>query len=155
MFRPVFLRCEKRLVWFFPVTKTWKEFSQYNLTLSSSEYFLFDGKRTKSISWHFTTADKQSLAEQVEDIPFDPLRPLQSLTPHEGDNFKIDYPEKGVFTIHLIGTFNAGVNGPPIEEQRKRYYQEIAQAKNNALSWMKSICQDPNKIKIKWEYSKF
>ncbi len=59
-------------------------------------------------------------------------------------------PNKYDITIRVFAIFNAGVNGPPIEEQEKTYNEQLKQYKSEALDWIKQQEIDPNDLKIEW-----
>ena len=67
-------------------------------------------------------------------------------------NFSIKLADQQDFDleINLNATFNAGVNGPPIEDQEKLYKQELTQYKKEALAFIESKGFKVEKIKIYW-----
>lgn len=145
-----------RLRWCHPLGLTWQPNTKYQVTLKSRGYFIWKGQKLRTLAWSFTTSSKQALAEVIQNMPFDPEDPLRYFPfPLNQSNFIIERKQKKVYKIELIGTFNAGVHGPSIAEQKKKYYAEIAQAKKDALSWMEDNGQDPKKVKISWDYTKY
>ncbi len=52
--------------------------------------------------------------------------------------------------VTLFATFNAGVNGPPIEEQLQTYNEELKAYKKEALDWLKQNSVDPATYQVKW-----
>jgi hypothetical protein len=55
------------LTWKFPKGKTFKSEKIYKATLTSPYDFVYKSKIIRELSWKFKTADKDSLAEQIED----------------------------------------------------------------------------------------
>lgn len=148
----------KECSWELKPYTTFQPKTNYRAVVSSPQYFIFQGKKTKQVAWTFTTADKQSMAEQWEGFALEQTleqNPLNRLLPHEESNFLIMWPEQGVYTITLEVPFNAGINGLSIKEQLKSYYTSIEKAKKAALKWIRSKEQNPNKMKIKWDYTRY
>jgi len=145
--------------WVFPRRQTWQSQTRYTATLTSSQFFIWQHKKVKKISWTFQTAIKKELDEANITGIISDLTPPQDLLPWEGEtgDFKIDRPKNGAYPITLIAPFNAGVNGPPIAKQIKYYYKMIDLAKKNALEWFRVHGYDPKKyhIKIRWLYNKY
>lgn len=70
------------------------------------------------------------------------------------NDFSIEGPDiAGYYQITLNAVFNAGVNGPPIEEQKQKHEQELKIFKEEALNWLKERNFDPQSLKIKWNPS--
>jgi len=127
----------------------------YNVNLSSNITVLYESKKTKNINFSFTTAE--GLTEELYDANLEDYYqkyPLTKVTPYQNEHFGIDWPnDQGVTIITLNAIFNAGVNGPPIEEQEANYKAELSQYKQEALDWIKSKGVDPDKIQIQWSPS--
>lgn len=71
------------------------------------------------------------------------------------DHFSVHLPEGTEadnydLVITLFATLNAGVNGPPVEEQLATYNAELKAYKAEALKWLKDHNVDPALYRIKW-----
>ena len=136
----------------FTFNDTLKPNTTYKIRLDSNKSFVFSSTKTKSLLWQFTTG--ADIAEVIGDMNFGDFfqkNPLARYTPFENEHFRIDWPnEQDVTTVTLFATFNAGVNGPPIEDQEKAYQNEIRTYKQEALKWINDQGVDPNSLKIVW-----
>ncbi|MHB9024653.1 MAG: copper amine oxidase N-terminal domain-containing protein [Armatimonadota bacterium] len=93
----------------------------------------------------------RDVREHFIGLPIDDHLPFS-----DASDFQIkERDNKGLYHIALIAPFNAGVNGPPVHEQLRNYYQMIELAKKNALKWIRKQGQDPNDMKLIWEYTKY
>lgn len=70
----------------------------------------------------------------------------------DNSHFTIDLSENDNFeiTISLKAIFNAGVNGPPIEEQKAKYLRELKIYKQEVLKWLRDQGVNPDELKIEW-----
>lgn len=71
------------------------------------------------------------------------------------DHFSVHLPENSDvnnydLVVTLFATLNAGVNGPPIEQQLATYNAELKAYKSEALDWLKDHNVDPPLYRIKW-----
>jgi hypothetical protein len=144
-----------RFTWYHPVCKGWRPNTKYQVTLTSPDYFIYQDRPIKNLSWNFTSASKRVLDEVNNDIPFDPENPFCLVPfPIKKGNFIIDQSDKKHYQIYLSGSFKAIPDGELTPEQRKAYNIEIEKAKKDALRWLRDGGQDPAKVKIKWKYFK-
>lgn len=89
---------------------------------------------------------------QKEEVDYFKKQPLARYLPYDTEHFVINPPDnQGKYVINLNISFNAGVNGPPIEEQKKVYNQIVSQYKKEAYEWVKNKGLDPDKIAIVFE----
>jgi hypothetical protein len=65
-----FKKSGSQMVWYFTRGRTWKPLTQYQVKLSSSDYFVYKNRIFKEISWSFKTANQEILNSQVEDLKF-------------------------------------------------------------------------------------
>lgn len=138
-----------------------KSSTTYKVVITSPDYFIIFGQKVKKTTFSFTTPNQEALNELVEETfevkyPIDIF--LSAPYEHLGEGYEyVINPrnEKDIYEIEIQAPFNAGVHGPPIEEQLKQYYLWIAQAKHDALSWIRSKGQNPTELKIKWVYNRY
>ncbi len=127
--------------------------TSYTITINSKKSFTdISETKTNQHTWQFTTGTGS--VEEIFDTNFDEFYakyPLAEFLPHRTDHYKIEGPdEDDSYTIILYAIFNAGINGPPIEEQEKVYKEELRNYKNEALEWIISKDIDPNSLKLQW-----
>jgi len=153
------VRSEKIIVWIIINPSKYQPDIVYNFTLSSNKPFFYHQKKRTAVSWKVGTTPS---AEYLREIfaEYDPNRikyPIDLFLPTvDTDDFQIAARnDKDVYEIRLTAPLNAGVNGPPIKEQLKVYYDCISKAKQHALRWIRSYGQNPNELKIKWIYDKY
>lgn len=124
----------------------------YKVKLTSPNTFVWQGKKTKEVRWSFTTI---AVADDLNKASMEWTLGLRRFLPYEGLNFSIERQnDDGSFTFRLLASFNAGIQ-TPIKRQLENYYQEIAQAKKDALRWIRNQGEDPSVYKIKWDYPKY
>lgn len=148
-------------VWF--LKKELKPKTTYKATLSSPTPFLFHGQKVQQITWSFKTADAKTLKDHKKYIVFHPTMRESADDPsyfdtYDNGHFKLELIEiadpnnttKYDIAITLYATYNAGVNGPPLEEQWAEYKRQLRQYKNEALNWLRQKSYDPASLRIKW-----
>lgn len=125
------------------------------ITISSSNQFYYNNKPISTIELSFKTGGNKLLGTKVEltgEAKDNYVAMLKKL-PHEDQSFTIFPPDaKGVMKIRLFVFFNAGVNGPPIEQQEAQLKESISLYKTKAIEWIKQQKVDPNILNIKFEY---
>lgn len=97
--------------------------------------------------------DSDPNESSLDDINFYQKNPLAKKLPYETEHFTINPPDPNrVYLVELLVSFNAGVNGPPPEEQKKDYDEIVNKYKDEVYNWIRSQGVDPNSVKLKFEY---
>lgn len=153
------------LVWVFDdFRQEIKPDTTYTVIYSSAQTFIFNGKKVKTASWQFRTWDEDNLRALFEQAlePKFILHPIDIYLPcrleNEGFNGTLainNHDDKEIYNVKIEIPMNAGINGPPIEDQLKEYYTNVNKAKNAALRWIKDRGQEPSELQIKWDYEKY
>lgn len=70
-------------------------------------------------------------------------------------HFRVEPPDRRQakqydFVVTICATFNAGVNGPPIAEQKRRYEQELREYTKEAIAHLEKNNVDIRKSRILW-----
>jgi len=140
-------------IWDYAQFLTVKPKTKYTLTLTSREPFLWHGKKTKRAQWSYSTAEAavihprppQVLAWSADD-------PVYTHKEH----FRVEPPnaqEEKTGYLYVVGveaTFNAGVNGPPIGEQERRYRRELRAYTLEAVTWLMKNHVSPQDPAVRW-----
>jgi len=106
-----------------------------------------EARRKTSLSFDLTQTGP-STDEPLEFSADDPVFTLK-------EHFSVSLPQASEekeydLVVALFATLNAGVNGPPIEEQLEAYNQELKIYKKEALDWLGENNVNPETYRIKW-----
>lgn len=141
-------------IWNYAEYLTVKPKTKYTLTLTSDQAFIWRGKPTKKAQWSYFTASASIIHPTFPKSNSgwasadDPVWTNQA-------HFRVEPPDPRQekqydFIVTVAATFNAGVNGPPIAEQKRRYQKELQTYTQEAVAHLKKNRVEISKSRILW-----